>query len=907
MDRLRFHGFLAFAGLLASPVQADVVFADSTFNPSSYSQTATFTTPGSSISVSQCAGCGNPGPALQVTETISYQNSMTGYAEVGLLNNTFVYSPLTQGSIESISASVSKDLSTNYIITNGQLPFEDGWHPLLEQDGKYYIATISGPTFNGGTTGFLTLSQAGLTASDFVQFDFTSGSVIGGSPNFSGDPITFGIALIASTNGNVVFSGVDDNLSYDLVSASTPAQLAVAPNIVSFSTVANSSAPMQRTLSVQNSGGGNASFTAAVASGSPWLSLSTSTGTATVATPVPVILTVNPTGLGGGYYRDVIHFASAAGSVDVPVTLFVNNSGPILWARPAGILFTMVQGAGSSAMQNIIVSNQGSSGSTVNWTAAAATGPGIPNGNFLSFGSQNGQSQPGSPLTIPVSLNTNASTLAPGVYYELVQVSAAGVQDSPQYVTAVLNVLPASSSALPQASPAGLLFRGSPGQPIPSKQFTVNWSSSQAQLFYVAASTANGQPWLQVTPSSAYTSPSNPAVLTVSVNTAGLAAGVYTGSIQLDSGELGSVNVTLILGTGTGAAIRETVRPEAAAAVCSPAALVLTETGIPNSFSVPAGWPAVLTATMTDDCGNTIDGGSVTASFSNGDPPLDLSAQGSSGQYLASWQPSNLSNATITLKGVAGTLKPAISQLSGFVTPNAAPVLNPNGIVNDLSFLAGGALAPGTVAAAFGSGLTTSANGVSPGMTPLPTEFQNTQLLVGGFESPLYFLSQNQLNVQIPAELAALQQYPAVGVVNGALTLPVQVTVVPIAPGVAANADGRVIAQHSDFSLVGADSPAHPGESIVIYLAGMGATNPPVPSDTQAPGPPTLATAVVQPVVKVNGQTAQIEFAGLTPGGIGLYQINFVVPTGVPAGSLPLTVAQGTANANATTLPVAVP
>ena len=345
---------------------------------------------------------------------------------------------------------------------------------------------------------------------------------------------------------------------------------------------------------------------------------------------------------------------------------------------------------------------------------------------------------------------------------------------------------------------------------------------------------------------------------------------------------------------------------------CTPSALALTETTLPNKFSVPAGWPASLVTTMTDNCGNAIEGGSVTASFSNGDPPLSLDDQGSGGLYVGTWQPSNLSNSnmTVLLNGTAGSLTPVSSQLLGFVTPNQAPVLAPNGILNNLNPLVGGALAPGTVARAFGSGLTTSQNPVSPGTTPLPTQFQNTQLIVGGFVAPLYFLSSAQLNVEIPAELAALQQYPAVGVVNNALSLPVQITVVPAAPGVAAYMDGSVEAEHSDFSLIDSNSPAHPGESIVIYLVGMGPTNPAVKSGAAAPGlnpGDTLAAATVQPVVKVNNQTAQIQFAGLTPGAIGLYQINFVVPTTASAGSLSLTVSQGGTNANTTTLPVAVP
>jgi uncharacterized protein (TIGR03437 family) len=262
------------------------------------------------------------------------------------------------------------------------------------------------------------------------------------------------------------------------------------------------------------------------------------------------------------------------------------------------------------------------------------------------------------------------------------------------------------------------------------------------------------------------------------------------------------------------------------------------------------------------------------------------------------------------LTGNAAGLKTGTAKLAGSVTQNQAPVLSPNGILNNLNPLVGGALAPGTVAAAYGSGLTTSQTPVSPDTSPLPTEFQNTQLIVGGAIAPLYFLSGTQLNVEIPAQLATLQQYPAVGVVNGALSLPVTVSVVPITPGVAANLDGSVIAQDSNFNLITPASPAHPGEAIVIYLVGMGATNPPVASGMAAPGTnpgDTLASAAVQPVVQVSNQSAKILYAGLTPGAIGLYQINFVVPSGVSAGTLSLTVSQGTVNANATTLPVVVP
>jgi uncharacterized protein (TIGR03437 family) len=181
--------------------------------------------------------------------------------------------------------------------------------------------------------------------------------------------------------------------------------------------------------------------------------------------------------------------------------------------------------------------------------------------------------------------------------------------------------------------------------------------------------------------------------------------------------------------------------------------------------------------------------------------------------------------------------------------------------------------------------------------------FSGTFMLIGGIQAPLYFVSPGQLDVQVPVELAPNQQYTAIVSANGALTLPVTLNVVPVQPGMAANPDGTVIAQHAaDFSLVTATHPAAPGEPLIIYLAGLGATNPPVASGTATPL--QLVPAVVQPTISVDGQPAVIGYAGLTPDGVGLYQINFTVPSNARSGTLNLVVMQGGLASNTTTLPV---
>ena len=788
--------------------------------------------------------------------------------------------------------------------------------------------TLPSPVTNFFVTlinGDLPVPSAAFTVSDNAghssTFNIPAGSVQEFSFQSSG-------AVISVTTNDPTFDFVIANVSFTPL----PAQpsLSAAPGILNFSAQAGSSGPMQQSITVENAGAGNLGFSASVHFNSSWLTLTPSAGNAALGTPATVNVTADPGEMHAGSYHDAIQVTSSFGKKTIPVNLFVANPGAIMAANPFGVLFDEVQGAGSSAAQAITVSNVGSAGTTVNWNASASAISGVPNADFVSFSSVTGQSEPGNPSVLTLTLNAHAATLPPGVYFELVQLVDAQSQDSPQYVTAVLNVIPSNSSTLPQVTPGGLLFIGTVGGSIPSQQLMVNASASSAQLFRATASNEVGESWLSVLPASGSASTASPALLTVSVNLSGLAAGIHSGSVIIsgfNGATFGSVNVTLIL-AASGAQSTPVVPPAlhrgaaAAPAVtgiagCSPSQVVLTETGIPNDFSVPAGWPASLATTMTDDCGNALDHGAVTASFSNGDDPLSLNRVGSGGQYAATWQPSNLSNTIITLNGTAPSLKPSAAQLAGVVTANANPVLKNNGIVNNFSYLPG-ALAPGTLVAAFGSGLNASSSGAESS-PPWPNQLQNTELIVAGFLVPLYYVSSSQLDAQLPAPIRPNQQYPAVGVADGQLTVPITVTVVPQAPGVLFDATDpspdcqdqklficALIAQRpADGSLVSASSPAHPNETLVMYALGMGATNPPIDAGTVSPGPPGLAQAAVQPVVTVGGQNAPVSFAGLSPGFVGLYQINFMVPQGISPGVVNVTMTQGNAQANTTTLPVA--
>jgi uncharacterized protein (TIGR03437 family) len=99
---------------------------------------------------------------------------------------------------------------------------------------------------------------------------------------------------------------------------------------------------------------------------------------------------------------------------------------------------------------------------------------------------------------------------------------------------------------------------------------------------------------------------------------------------------------------------------------------------------------------------------------------------------------------------------------------------------------------------------------------------------------------------------------------------------------------------HADGSSVSATSPAKTGEELVAYAVGLGQTNPPlVTGKLVAAAAPTQTTFGLDFNYRANalptkpGPTAPAPlYAGATPGYVGLYQVNFVVPP-VPAGTPP--------------------
>jgi len=84
----------------------------------------------------------------------------------------------------------------------------------------------------------------------------------------------------------------------------------------------------------------------------------------------------------------------------------------------------------------------------------------------------------------------------------------------------------------------------------------------------------------------------------------------------------------------------------------------------------------------------------------------------------------------------------------------------------------------------------------------------------------------------------------------------------------------------------------HRGEDLIVYLTGMGRTFPSIEAGIPGPNDPPLPSQV-QPTVSVGGKEMGIWFAGLSPGQVGVYQIEARVPGDTPLGlEIPLVISQ---------------
>lgn len=198
-------------------------------------------------------------------------------------------------------------------------------------------------------------------------------------------------------------------------------------------------------------------------------------------------------------------------------------------------------------------------------------------------------------------------------------------------------------------------------------------------------------------------------------------------------------------------------------------------------------------------------------------------------------------------------------------------------------------VAPGAIVSLWGAGLATST--VVATATPLPTKLGETTVTFNGIPAPLYFVSEGQVNAQVPFEVAPGTAIAEV--LTGSKIALTQLTVRSAGPGIfTTNGQGTgagAILDALTFALVTASEPVAAGRYVAIYCTGLGAAR--ADGSTEAP---------VE--VWIDRQRVPVQAAVLAPGFVGLYQVNALVPAGLAAGSHELRIVVGDASSNVVTL-----
>jgi uncharacterized protein (TIGR03437 family) len=289
-----------------------------------------------------------------------------------------------------------------------------------------------------------------------------------------------------------------------------------------------------------------------------------------------------------------------------------------------------------------------------------------------------------------------------------------------------------------------------------------------------------------------------------------------------------------------------------------------------------------------------LNGNPLTTSFSS-------STQLTAAVPTSSITPSRVYNVSVNTPGSGGGLADPILTSTG-------PTIYPNGVQNAAgpvsvtsdsstnSFAVG--LSPGMFVALYGSQLAAAAPVVAS--LPFPATLGGVQVLVNGTAAPLYYVSASQIDFVVPWETAG--SVATIAVVSGAttsntVTAPIQTAPQIFTTNQAGSGQGAVLV--AGTATIAAPTGAFPGsrpaakgEYISIYVAGLGAVQNP-PSDGAIDT--ALSPTVAQPAVRIGcpGSSgllafcnAPVQFSGLAPGFVGLYQVNVQIPADAMSGSI---------------------
>ena len=597
----------------------------------------------------------------------------------------------------------------------------------------------------------------------------------------------------------------------------------------------------------------------------------------------------------------------------VPVTLAVSSGRDLLEVSQTGLTFTAVAGGPAPVQQDVTIQSGGAG--SFQWDAAVAAEGGA---SWLALTQSSGTAPAGGASTLGVRVNPGG--LAAGTYFAEVRVRATGIENSPRTVLVALRLLPSGSNPGLVLGPGALLFTTRSTAPDDLGQTVQVWNTTGATTAFDYSFPADNRIFTAATPDGKTVTAGTPARIQVRADVSGLGTGIYRSQLMVrgaDDPRVQAVDLVLVVLTSAvqpSAAAREPHEARGELACTTGSGLAIVPRTLGPGFSVASGLGVALDVMIIDRLGTPLRTGTVRALTSaESSPGVSLRHTGN-GRWTGTWTPNLAEGGAVTVSYLAEDVDRGVSgcaQTRGVVEANAGvPYLPPNGVVSAASYQAYEPVAHGSLLAVYGSKLAGAP--AQAGSLPLPFQLGGTRASLGGVDMPLFYAGEtnglSQVNAQAPYFLPGNVTLPLVVRTPSGAAL-TEVVVSDSMPGiftVSANGQGQgIIVLGANPSVIA--SPAHParrGEVVVIYCGGLGRTQPGVNPGVAAPSNPLAETAA--PVtVTIGGKQAAVQFAGLTPGLVGLYQVNVVVPADADTGSaVPVVVTAGGAASAPVTMAV---
>jgi uncharacterized protein (TIGR03437 family) len=506
----------------------------------------------------------------------------------------------------------------------------------------------------------------------------------------------------------------------------------------------------------------------------------------------------------------------------------------------------LVWGPGSAAPQTVYASNAGD--------GTLALSASVPSGNkWLTVTVGTPQTNPGDGrLSVPLLFTIDVSSLAWGTYTASVTVNDPHAIDAPQVVTATVEV--------------------NGGDPVAIDRYLAPGTQGDVSLYTngcpsSTTSTRDGVTWLSVAEDShligtlGFQFTVCYGIYIHMAPPAGMAPATYSGSVAVnDAYAPRTIPVTMHVTT------------EPIAVPSTPQIHLRLAEGGPA-----AAYPFLPPISLTNSGMGTLQVQGVAATgegvsaYQSGALAIVTVGPGSRG-------PGIYNDGVVTIQ-CNGANCPVQVPVSLEVVARAAPATTAyRGVVDNATFDPINPVTPGDVCIVRGEQLSLSDPATAAGF-PLPTSLGGATVLVNNVKVPLYYTSFGQIAFQMPYSTVtgtALVQVERDGQTGNTVT----VNVLPRVPQIVAVTDAA-------YQLRDASHPTKAGEMLIVWVIGLGATNPPVEAGAAAPSnPPAIVVSV--PQVGFSGKYAFERltpgFAGLSPGSAGLYQVIVTVPADVLPG-----------------------